>query len=177
MDEAKWGSRFLGLAEYIAQWSKDPSTKVGAVIADGKRIVSVGFNGLPQGLADKAERLADRDIKYEMTIHAEINAILFAERSVAGCTVYTWPFGPCPRCAGVLIQSGVRKVVFPLGSASSSPYANTSRSEEMFREAGVVVWKHSEPPTSIEEHLTGPMGRPPKFEYLGDDQDNFRVKF
>ena len=64
----KWDNRFYDLAAYIADWSKDPSTKVGAVIVDpkNKRIVSTGFNGFPFGVEDTAERLENRDVKYEM---------------------------------------------------------------------------------------------------------------
>ena len=149
MDQSKWGGRFLGLARLVAGWSKDPSTKVGAVITDGNRIISVGYNGLPAGLKDLEERLTIRDIKYEMTIHAEINAILFAGRPLRGMTLYTWPFGPCARCASVIIQVGIGKVMFPAeqmpqeqGEASSSPYHDTRQSEQLFGEAGVIVLKH-----------------------------------
>ena len=49
----KWQKRFFDLAQLVATWSKDPSSQVGAVIVDDKkRIVSVGFNGLPIGVAD-----------------------------------------------------------------------------------------------------------------------------
>lgn len=79
------------------------------MVADGKRIVSLGFNGFPSGVHDD-ERLEDRDTKLAHTVHAEVNAILYAKRDLKGCTLYvTHP--PCPNCAGVIIQSGVSKVV------------------------------------------------------------------
>lgn len=107
----KWDYRFLDLAEFISSWSKDPSTKVGAVIVDkNNRIVSVGYNGFPKHIEDN-ERLKERDIKYNIIVHGEINAILFANKSVEGCTLYTYPFMPCPRCAGLIIQSGIKRVV------------------------------------------------------------------
>ena len=57
----KWDLRLLGLAEHVAQWSKDPSTQVGAVIADKKhRVLSLGFNGFARGVRDLAERLENR---------------------------------------------------------------------------------------------------------------------
>ena len=55
----KWDRRFLGLAAHVAEWSKDPSTQVGAVVANGKKVVSLGFNGFPQGMSDD-HRLHDR---------------------------------------------------------------------------------------------------------------------
>jgi len=107
----KWDYRFLDLAEFISSWSKDPSTKVGAVIVDeNNRIVSVGYNGFPKHIDDN-DRLKERDIKYNIIVNGEINAILFANKSVEGCTLYTYPFMPCPRCAGLIIQSGIKRVV------------------------------------------------------------------
>ena len=110
----KWDERFLELAELVASWSKDPSTKVGAVIADdNRRIVSVGYNGFPQGISDDPADLANRSVKYERIIHAEMNAILFADRSHfrGGLTLYTWPFSPCSRCASYIVQAGINRVV------------------------------------------------------------------
>ena len=110
----KWDVRFLHLAEHIAAWSKDPSTKVGAVITDpNRRVVSLGYNGLPQGILDIPERMANRDLKYQLTVHAERNAILFAQRPLFGCTLYTWPFMSCSVCAAMVIQCGIVRHVAP----------------------------------------------------------------
>lgn len=114
MSNTNWDGRLLALAEHIAHWSKDPSTQVGAVITDpNRRIVSVGYNGFPAGVIDKTEWLNDRETKYALTIHAETNAILFAQRDLLGCTLYTWPFMPCRRCAVLLIQLNFHRVVAP----------------------------------------------------------------
>ena len=132
-----WNQRFLSLAEHIAQWSKDPSTQVGAVIVDPcRRIISTGYNGLPQGVDDTDNRLHTREIKYEMIVHGEINAILFAKQDLLGSTLYTWPFMPCSRCASIVIQSGIKTVVAPL---NDSPRWKDSfqLSQTMFAEAGV----------------------------------------
>ena len=108
----KWDRRYLGLAKYIAEWSKDPSTKVGAVIVDRRnRIVSLGFNGFPQVVPDYKRYLQDRKEKYLRTIHAEVNAILFSNRSLNGHTIYTWPFAPCANCMNTIVQSGITRVV------------------------------------------------------------------
>ncbi len=134
-----WSRRFLSLAEHIAQWSKDPSTQVGAVIVDPcRRIISTGYNGLPQGVDDTDNRLHTREIKYEMIVHGEINAILFAKQDLLGSTLYTWPFMPCSRCAGIVIQSGIKTVVAPL---NDSPRWKDSfqLSQTMFAEAGVQL--------------------------------------
>lgn len=110
----KWDHRFLKLAEHTAQWSKDPSTKVGAVIVRPDRtIVAVGYNGFPRGVQDTPELLLNREEKYKRVVHAEINAILSAREPLHGCTLYTWPFMTCERCAVQVIQTGIKRVVAP----------------------------------------------------------------
>ncbi|MCU7920231.1 MAG: dCMP deaminase family protein [Candidatus Thiodiazotropha sp. (ex Dulcina madagascariensis)] len=140
----KWDTRFLGLAAYISAWSKDPSSQVGAVITDGNRIVSLGYNGFAAGVEDKQERLGDRDCKLNLTIHAEENAMIFAKRDLTGCTVYvTHP--PCPRCASKLIQEEVERIVYIVPSEDFlSRWADDLRlSGEMYREAGVEVTSYA----------------------------------
>lgn len=110
----KWDERFLKLAEHVSGWSKDPSTKVGAVITDQQnRVISVGYNGFPAGIADTAERLNNRDEKLDLTIHAEENALLFAQRPLNGCNLYVWPLPPCIKCAAKIVQTGIKRVISP----------------------------------------------------------------
>ena len=107
----KWDARFLDMAKLVATWSKDPSTKVGAVLANGKEVISVGFNGLPKGVPDEIdENLHDRSRKYPMVIHAEINAINYAHRPIDGATMYA-THCLCAKCAGQAIQHGVKRIV------------------------------------------------------------------
>lgn len=115
----KWDKRFLSLAEHISYWSKDPSTKCGAIIVDGNRIVSTGFNGFPKGCSDRDRHYNNREIKYERIIHAEQNALLFATRSLKDCTIYTWPFPSCSRCTALIIQSGITRIVSPTVQCSN----------------------------------------------------------
>lgn len=113
----KWDWRFLALAEHVSRWSRDPSTKVGAVIADDqKRVVSLGFNGFPQGMGDHPERYENREVKYSRVVHAEINALIFARGVPAGATLYTFPLMPCDRCVVQLLQAGIRRFVAPQAS-------------------------------------------------------------
>lgn len=108
----KWDRRFLQMAELVATWSKDPSTCVGAVIVDNnKRVISVGYNGLPQKIKDLPERLENRELKLKLMVHGEINALLFANSKVEGCTLYTFPFMPCSQCCSMFIQAGIKKIV------------------------------------------------------------------
>jgi dCMP deaminase len=142
---ADWDARFLEMAVLVSKWSKDPSTKVGAVITKGKFVVSLGFNGHPAGVADSAARLEIRDVKYRTIIHAEVNAILSAEKPLRGCTLYVWPFMPCSQCASIIIQSGIRRVV-TVPSDSERWAESFHYTEELFREAGVeLVMRSAEP--------------------------------
>ncbi len=106
----KWDTRFMELALHISSWSKDPSTKVGAVIADREcRVVGLGYNGFPRGVEDD-DRLHNRPVKYKLIVHSEANAILNANRLVDGCTLYSTKF-PCSDCTKLIIQAGIRNVV------------------------------------------------------------------
>ena len=136
----KWDTRFLGLAAHISGWSKDPSSQVGAVITEGNRIVSLGYNGFAAGIDDTESRLADRSVKLNLMIHAEENAMIFAKRDLRGCTVYvTHP--PCPRCASKLIQEEVKRIVYinPNADFLSRWADDLKLSQEMYGEAGVSV--------------------------------------
>lgn len=110
-----WHRFFLGLAEYVASASKDPSTKVGACIAEpNHHIVSTGCNGFPAAMPDKPEWYDDRATKYDRVIHAEMNSLLFAPTPLPrGCILYTWPFPPCHRCIVHTLQAGIMTYVAP----------------------------------------------------------------
>ena len=134
-----WDERFLALAHHISQWSKDPSTKVGAVLVGlDKRQVALGYNGFPRGVLDSASRLADRDAKLRYTIHAERNVLDNAHFPTQGATLYcTHP--PCTSCALSIISKGIARVVSsPMSSEFASRWrAETFLSRDLFREAGV----------------------------------------
>lgn len=131
-----WDARFMALAEHVAGWSKDPSTKVGAVIVSpDRRQLTTGYNGFPQGIADDA-RLDDRDTKYALVVHAELNAILNAPTRPVGSTLYVWPLPPCSACAAAIIQSGIRRVVCPPSWQERWARSN-EQAAAMFAEAGV----------------------------------------
>lgn len=133
----KWDRRFLDLAEHISKWSKDPSTQVGAVIVDNKRrIVGLGYNGFPAGVEDTEERYFDREVKYSMVVHAEVNAILNAVREVKDCSLYVSPLFTCNECAKLIIQSGISRVV-AIDERTDRWNSKHEVSKKMFSEAGV----------------------------------------
>lgn len=141
---SKWDRRLLGLAKHVAGWSKDPSTKVGAVLVDDQNlVVGVGYNGFARGVNDTDERLNDRPTKYRMVVHAEVNAILAAGHRARGCSLYVWPsFGVpniCHDCAKFAIQAGVVELVgLAPGDGDYDRWAESINcAREMFVEAGV----------------------------------------
>jgi dCMP deaminase len=137
----KWDKRFLGLAQHVSAWSKDPSTKVGAVVVDQHhRVISLGFNGFARGVVDSEERLNDRETKYKMVVHAESNALLFAKMDMWDATIYVWPFMPCAACAAKIIQAGIKRVVAPEASPELKERWGTDMklTEQMFKEVGII---------------------------------------
>jgi len=112
----RWTHYFMSLADVAAKQSKDPSTKVGCVISDPfDRTISTGYNGPPRRLPDTSEILANRELKLAVTLHAEMNAILFAQQDLAGCAIYV-THCPCTICAALIIQSGIGIVIAGVGN-------------------------------------------------------------
>ena len=141
LDTEKLQDWALGMAKHVAKLSKDPSTKVGAIIFDSqRRIVSAGYNGFARGVKDTPERLNNRDTKYKLILHAEKNAIMFATAPLNGCTlVVTHPC--CSQCAALVIQSGIAHVLWPQPSFEFvTRWADDlALSYQQFQEAGVTV--------------------------------------
>jgi dCMP deaminase len=142
----KWDMRYLEMARLVSTWSKDPSTKTGAVfVRPNRSVIAIGFNGFAAGVDDSEDRYNDRKIKYEMVIHCEENALIAAQSSVEGSCLYTWPFISCSRCSAKMIQAGVKRHVAPLPSEDAlSRWKDAFElSLTQFREAGVEVIQYS----------------------------------
>ncbi len=139
MSAASRDDRYYGLAVHVASWSKDPSTKVGAVlVAEDPRKLAVGYNGFPPDVEDTPGRLADRETRLRLTMHAERNVLDNAEFSARGATLYV-TFFPCSECAKSIVSRGVLRVVCPPPS-DREPWASDARwTLLMMEEAGVVL--------------------------------------
>lgn len=141
----KWDIRFIELARHIAQWSKDPSSKCGAVITDRRnRVVSVGFNGFARKTDDDPNLYLDREYKYDNVIHCEENAILSAARNVEGCSMYLTG-ASCSRCTARVIQVGIDRVVIPCKEEDAFSFrgdwdSSFERSRKQFKDAGVCYF-------------------------------------
>ena len=137
----KWDLRYLELAKHISTWSKDPSTKIGAVaIAKNGQVLSQGYNGFPRGVADSEVRLADREQKLQRVVHAEMNVIYNASLhgvSLSGSTLYVYGLPCCSDCAKGVIQVGFKRVVMPKQVQTDRWKESWNRAKEMFREGGV----------------------------------------
>ena len=108
----RWNEYFMDIAQRTSEMSKDPSTKVGAVLVSDRRVVGTGFNGFPEKITDHRYLLLDRGPKLARMIHAEMNALLYAGREARGSALYMYGFDapPCSRCTVHLIQAGVAQV-------------------------------------------------------------------
>lgn len=109
-----WNNKYIQLAREISTWSKDPSTKVGA-IAIGKKgqVLAQGYNGFPRGIADTRKRYENRELKYKYVVHAEMNCIYNATyngSSLDGARLYVWGLPVCSECAKGIIQVGISEV-------------------------------------------------------------------
>jgi dCMP deaminase len=137
----KWDKRFCELARHVSIWSKDPKAKVGAVLFCKKGgSVTIGYNGFPMGVEDSGERLKNKEVKLEFVVHAEINAIIAAGNRAEGATIYVWGKPICARCAGPIIQAGIKRVVaLAPGNTKSQWDISGKTAHQMFTEAGIVV--------------------------------------
>lgn len=138
----KWDERYLSIAREVSLWSKDPSTKVGAVIVGVEgQILSQGFNGFPKKIADHKERLEDRPTKLKYTVHAEMNCIYnasFTGTSLKGSTLYVHGLPVCSECAKGVMQVGIDDVVMYYPSDIRDHWKESFKStKEMFDEAGI----------------------------------------
>lgn len=136
----KWDLRFLDLAKNVSEWSVDPSTKVGCVIAtNDNRILSLGYNGFPRGVEDIKSRYEDRPMKLKLVCHAERNALDNAHFDVSGATLYSTLY-TCNECAKSIIQRGIKRVVTPKPVIDDrGDIFNWKEADLMYKEAGVKV--------------------------------------
>lgn len=146
-----WDEYFMGVAMLSALRSKDPSTKVGAcIVNENKRIVGIGYNGLPCGCSDDEfpwERTGGfLDTKYAYVVHAEPNAILNATSDLTNATLYVTLF-PCNECAKLIIQSGIREIVYVSDKYQDTDASKASR--RMLEAAGLKLRQLDAPKISL----------------------------
>lgn len=151
MSDVKWDRRFLEVASLVSSWSKDPSTKCGAVIVRPRTkykpptIVSTGYNGFPARTDDNPDIYADRELKYERVVHAEMNALDQKSEDLSGYTIYTFPpgiSGSCARCTAHIIQAGIARLVhiYDDSSGFAGRWGESAKiANQLYKEAGVEI--------------------------------------
>jgi len=137
----KWDKRYMEMARLVATWSKDPSSKIGAVAVSPKgQVLSTGYNGFPRNIEDTDERLTDRSLKYKYIVHAEKNVIYNATYNgvaLDGATIYVSGLPCCDQCALGITQVGVKRVVMD-GDPTNPRWAESwELSKSIFNEANV----------------------------------------
>lgn len=135
----QWDQYFMGIARLSALRSKDPSTQVGAcIVNDEKKIIGIGYNGLPTGIDDDSfPWIKDGDFletKYPYVCHAELNAILNSTKQLNGAKLYVTLF-PCNECTKAIIQSGIKELVYANDKYKDT--ATTIASKRMLDAVGI----------------------------------------
>ena len=140
-----WDAYFMGIAMLSKERSKDPNTQVGACVVNNQnRIVTMGYNGLPNGCDDDMCPWDKRtgsleETKYAYVAHAELNAILNHRGSVENCILYVTLF-PCNECAKAIIQSGIKKIVYLEDKYNGTP--ENIASKKLLDAAGIKYRKY-----------------------------------
>lgn len=145
-DYISWEEYFMGVAHLSALRSKDDSSQVGACIVNNKNhIIGIGYNGFPIGCHDDDfpwEKEGDfLETKYPYVVHAEANAILNSSTDLTGSRIYVTMF-PCNECAKLIIQSGIKEVIFYNDKHKDTDICKASR--KLFEAAGIKVRKVEE---------------------------------
>lgn len=140
-DYISWDEYFMGIAILSSMRSKDENTQVGACIVNSdKRIVGIGYNGLPYGCEDRDypwQREGEfLETKYPYVVHAEANAILNSTTNLKNCSIYVTLF-PCHECAKLIIQSGIKEVIYMENKYDGNP--SNLAAKRMFTSAGIKL--------------------------------------
>jgi len=144
-DYISWDEYFMGVALLSANRSKDPNTQVGAcIVSVDNRILSIGYNGSPKGLDDDDmpwDRVGDfKETKYAYVCHSELNAILNYKGDLSNTKIYVTLF-PCNECAKVIVQSGIKEVIYL--SDKYSDLDSTIVSKRIFDEVGIIYRQYN----------------------------------
>ena len=143
----------MTLALVASLKSKDPSTQVGAVIIDNRtrKLVSSGYNGFPRFM-DDSQIPQTRPEKYLYVVHAELNAILHAQRELTECSLYATVF-PCSDCMKAAIQSGIKRVVY-LNDLNGNDWTESKKATMKMAELAGVKIEKFESDNEIIEYLS-----------------------
>lgn len=146
-----WDEYFVEMARLAATRSKDPNTRIGAVIVGpDNEVISTGYNSFVRGLNDNVPARSERPEKYFWYEHAERNAIYSAARHgvpLKGCRMFLSCWTPCTDCMRAIIQSGIKEIILGTrdGVSGQSKWVEEARrSKEMADETGVTIRYYSD---------------------------------
>ncbi|MDO5701819.1 MAG: dCMP deaminase family protein, partial [Lachnospiraceae bacterium] len=144
----------MGVAILAGMRSKDPNTQVGAcIVSRSNRILSVGYNGFPNGVSDDEfpwvrDGGDPLETKYFYSTHSELNAILnYRGGSLENAKIYVTLF-PCNECAKAIIQAGITTVIYDSNKYADMP--SVIASKMMFDAAGVELIRYKRTGRSID---------------------------
>lgn len=132
-----WDDMYMEIAEVVAKRSKDPHTKVGAVIVKDNHILGIGYNAEPRGFSYDFNWNSSE--KYDYVIHAELNAIAnstFFGNSIVGSTIYL-TLSPCHECMKLLIQYGIETIYY------KEKYKDFESSEKMAKYSKIKLIQYN----------------------------------
>lgn len=112
-ERVSWHHYFMNIADVVKTRSLDTKTKVGAVLVSlkDKRIISTGYNSVCSGMNDVSIDWSDRERVHQIVIHAETNAILYAQSKYEDAILYT-TLSPCKDCIKLLSATKIRKIIY-----------------------------------------------------------------
>lgn len=143
-DYITWDEYFMGIAILSTNRSKDPNTTVGAcIVSKDNRILSIGYNGSPKGVSDDnmpwGREGSFLETKYAYVCHSELNAILNYKGDLENTKIYVTLF-PCNECAKVIVQSGIKEVIYLSDKYADSE--STIVSKKILDEVGIKYRKY-----------------------------------
>ena len=145
-DYLSWDEYFMGIAMLSGMRSKDPNTQVGCcIVSQDNKILSMGYNGLPNGCSDDEYPWAREgddplETKYVYAVHSELNAILnYGGGNLKGAKIYVSLF-PCNECAKAIIPAGIKEVIYD--SDKYDDTASVIASKRMMDSAGVRYYQY-----------------------------------
>jgi dCMP deaminase len=129
-----WGSYFINIAHVVKTRSKDPKLQVGAVLVslNDNRIISTGYNSMRAGLDDKLIDWTDREFVKELVIHAEMNAILYAQSKFEDSVLFL-THSPCSHCLKLISATKIKKIVYDV------VYKDIIKTKELCKFFGIEI--------------------------------------
>lgn len=138
----KWLNRFMKIAEDVSEWSKDPSSKIGAVIISNTgRILATGYNGFSSRFNDTEDLYQNREFKYSRIIHAEMNALINALNygiNIDNSLLFVYGLPVCNECAKIISNTNIKTVVMKY-KHSEKWEESFKITKEIFKECGIEV--------------------------------------